>query len=367
MYWRSESGEGIARNLASHSRWALADAAVKPRRSSLEEGAAASNRTPRAQATSGRAVKRIRVGPRFEKGWFISFWWNLQADSAAGGARPRSLNDLDRNGGRHALRPGSDLPVATKAPAIHRTVSLARAGVSPASIESCETERTGDGERRQPIESAAVSDLTIAIRAPAVDSVVGRQPAGVKSGGGHRQEAQPTRDGCWGPLVGRAPMMAVAKLAPARRPPAIGGAAARHPTRVKAAAGHGGEAQPAGDQRGAETVGIGAVTQPAEAIAAPAIRGASRRHAARMVDPGAHGAEGEGARDGSWGRAVGRRAVAELAVEIATPAVNGAARGQPAGMLEPSTDVGENLPARDTCRPGVRGIGPIAKLPVDIR
>src|SRR3989449_11577281 len=91
-----------------------------------------------------------------------------------------------------------------------------------ASIESGETERTGDGKRRQPIESAAVSDLTIAIRAPAVDSVVGRQPAGVKSGGGHRQEAQPTRDGCWGPLVGRTPMMAVAKLAPARRPPEIG-------------------------------------------------------------------------------------------------------------------------------------------------
>src|SRR5207244_282581 len=65
MYSRSESGAGIARNLASQSRWALDDAAVKPRRSA-EEGAVASRSRPRATAAGGRTVERI-AGSRF--GW----------------------------------------------------------------------------------------------------------------------------------------------------------------------------------------------------------------------------------------------------------------------------------------------------------
>src|SRR5690242_21962146 len=38
MYSRSESGDGMAPNLASHSRSAFADSAVKPRRSPVDAG-----------------------------------------------------------------------------------------------------------------------------------------------------------------------------------------------------------------------------------------------------------------------------------------------------------------------------------------
>src|SRR5882672_9131669 len=64
MYARSESGDGIARNLASHSRWALADSAVKPRSSPVGEGARARSRIPRPQAAIGRVLTRIRTEPR---------------------------------------------------------------------------------------------------------------------------------------------------------------------------------------------------------------------------------------------------------------------------------------------------------------
>src|SRR5437867_7571739 len=64
MYSRSESGDGIARNLASQSRWTLADSAVKPRRSPVGAGARARSRMPRPQAAIGRALMRIRTGPR---------------------------------------------------------------------------------------------------------------------------------------------------------------------------------------------------------------------------------------------------------------------------------------------------------------
>src|SRR3989454_11980320 len=64
MYSRKESGEGIARNLASHSRWALADSAVKPRRSPVGGGAAPSSTTPRPKASIGRAGKRMGEQPR---------------------------------------------------------------------------------------------------------------------------------------------------------------------------------------------------------------------------------------------------------------------------------------------------------------
>src|SRR5438128_12686159 len=64
MYSRSESGDGIARNLASQSRWTLADSAVKPRRSPVAAGARARTRMPRPQAAIGRALMRIRTEPR---------------------------------------------------------------------------------------------------------------------------------------------------------------------------------------------------------------------------------------------------------------------------------------------------------------
>src|SRR5207253_9612924 len=64
MYSRSESGDGIARNLASQSRWTLADSAVKPRRSPVGAGARARSRMPRPQAVIGRALMRIRTEPR---------------------------------------------------------------------------------------------------------------------------------------------------------------------------------------------------------------------------------------------------------------------------------------------------------------
>src|SRR5881296_4633894 len=64
MYSRSESGDGIARNLASQSRWTLADSAVKPRRSPVGAGARARSRMPRPQAAIGRALMRIRTEPR---------------------------------------------------------------------------------------------------------------------------------------------------------------------------------------------------------------------------------------------------------------------------------------------------------------
>src|SRR2546430_16224324 len=64
MYSRSESGDGIARNLASQSRWTLADSAVKPRRSPIGAGARARSRMPRPQAAIGRALMRIRTEPR---------------------------------------------------------------------------------------------------------------------------------------------------------------------------------------------------------------------------------------------------------------------------------------------------------------
>src|SRR6185295_6820793 len=64
MYSRSESGDGIARNLASHSRWAFADSAVKPRSSPVGAGARARSRRPRPQAAIERAVTRIRTEPR---------------------------------------------------------------------------------------------------------------------------------------------------------------------------------------------------------------------------------------------------------------------------------------------------------------
>src|SRR2546426_4919369 len=58
MYSRNESGEGSARNLVSHSRSALADSGVKPRRS-VGEGARARRSRPKAGAVSGRAVRRM--------------------------------------------------------------------------------------------------------------------------------------------------------------------------------------------------------------------------------------------------------------------------------------------------------------------
>src|SRR5207247_4008700 len=64
MYSRSESGDGIERNLASQSRWTLADSAVKPRRSPVGAGARARSRMPRPQAAIGRALMRIRTEPR---------------------------------------------------------------------------------------------------------------------------------------------------------------------------------------------------------------------------------------------------------------------------------------------------------------
>src|SRR5213083_2876888 len=64
MYSRSESGDGIARNLASQSLWTLADSAVKPRRSPVGAGARARSRMPRPQAAIGRALMRIRTEPR---------------------------------------------------------------------------------------------------------------------------------------------------------------------------------------------------------------------------------------------------------------------------------------------------------------
>src|SRR5439155_3094104 len=64
MYSRSESGDGIARNLVSQSRWTLADSAVKPRRSPVAAGARARSRMPRPQAAIGRALMRIRTEPR---------------------------------------------------------------------------------------------------------------------------------------------------------------------------------------------------------------------------------------------------------------------------------------------------------------
>src|SRR6267143_903914 len=64
MYARSESGDGIARNLASHSRWTLADSAVKPRSAPAGEGARARSRIPRPQAAIGRVLTRIRTKPR---------------------------------------------------------------------------------------------------------------------------------------------------------------------------------------------------------------------------------------------------------------------------------------------------------------
>src|SRR2546427_12799538 len=68
MYSRSESGDGIARNLVSQSRWTLADSAVKPRRSPLGAGARARSRIPRPQAAIGRALRRIRTEPRARVG-----------------------------------------------------------------------------------------------------------------------------------------------------------------------------------------------------------------------------------------------------------------------------------------------------------
>src|SRR5438046_7453067 len=64
MYSRSESGDGIARNLVSQSRWTLADSAVKPRRSPVGAGARARSRMPRPQAAIGRALMSIRTEPR---------------------------------------------------------------------------------------------------------------------------------------------------------------------------------------------------------------------------------------------------------------------------------------------------------------
>src|SRR5207247_9593496 len=64
MYSRSESGDGIARNLVSQQRWPLAAPAVKPRRSPVGAGARARSRMPRPQAAIGRALMSIRTEPR---------------------------------------------------------------------------------------------------------------------------------------------------------------------------------------------------------------------------------------------------------------------------------------------------------------
>src|SRR5437763_16453359 len=60
MYSRSESGLGIARNLASHSRSAFAASAEEPGRSRTDEGAAARKNALQVDATSARAIRRIR-------------------------------------------------------------------------------------------------------------------------------------------------------------------------------------------------------------------------------------------------------------------------------------------------------------------
>src|SRR5216684_6398477 len=61
MYARRESGEGIARNLASHSRSAFADSAVKPRRSPAAVGVRPSSTT---KAVSGASGANERAGVR---------------------------------------------------------------------------------------------------------------------------------------------------------------------------------------------------------------------------------------------------------------------------------------------------------------
>src|SRR5688572_20920132 len=103
MYSRKESGEGIARNWASHSRWAFAASAVKPRRSSAREGAAASNRTLSGSAASELAITRIRTnlagrvrdGSRALRGWFISFGVNLQARRGSDYGSHKVIADFD--------------------------------------------------------------------------------------------------------------------------------------------------------------------------------------------------------------------------------------------------------------------------------
>src|SRR5439155_22681034 len=67
MYSRSESGDGMARNLVSHSRSAFADSDVKPRRSPMVEGARPS-RAPRPSASSRRADRRMNAKPRVKEG-----------------------------------------------------------------------------------------------------------------------------------------------------------------------------------------------------------------------------------------------------------------------------------------------------------
>src|SRR5258706_5837098 len=182
------------------------------------------------------------------------------------------------------------------------------------------------------LDECAVPDLAVHVVTPALHPAGGGQGAGVI--GSHRNGADAAGEPA--DVHGRVALdgRAVADLAVGVVAPALDAAAGGQGAGVEVAGCDGADAagEPA-DVHGCETLGGGAIAQPATAVVAPALDAAAGGQGAGVIHARCdrnHPA-GQPGHVGGCG-AVNGRVIAELAVAVAAPALDPAAGGQGAGV-----------------------------------
>src|SRR5438445_517007 len=93
-----------------------------------------------------------------------------------------------------------------------------------------------------------------------------------------------------------------------------------------------------------------AVAELGVAVLTPAVGRARGSDAAGVIGPGAHGGEGEPAKDERWAHSTGHGPVAELAQAVEAPAVGRAEGCDAAGVQRPRGHGDEAEPPRDRHR-----------------